>query len=56
MYAKKPLSSPIQTLLSVVESHHISFRSRTDASQLTNKLEAITAGRELHPALKTPIA
>ena len=39
-------SSSIQTILSVPESHRIlPYGSRTEAY-------AITAGRELHPALK----
>ena len=41
-------SSSIQTILSVPESHRVvPYGSRTEAF-------AITAGRELHPALKMP--
>ncbi len=40
------LSSLIQTLLSVLELHQIN---------LINRLADFTAGRELHPALKTSL-
>lgn len=45
IYLNAIISSPIQTILSVLESHQISLRSRT-----SRKL--VTAGWELHPTPK----
>ena len=57
-----PSPSPIQTILSVLELHQISHLPQADGSRTLHQCwidiltYCITAGRELHPALKDSLS